>query len=54
MYSLRFEAKPVETTRDYEIYHQLDFGSSELDSEFDDDTYCKYNFPVEDTNAEGK
>jgi hypothetical protein len=52
---LRFEAKPVETTRDYEMYDQLNFGSDRFDdSDFDDDNYCKYSFPAEDTNTGGK
>ncbi|CAB4032281.1 Hypothetical predicted protein, partial [Paramuricea clavata] len=49
-----FEAKPVETTRDYEIYDQLNFESDRFDdSDFDDDNYCKYSFPAEDTNTAG-
>ena len=49
----RFEAKPVETSKDYELYDQLNFQSDDFDADFDDDNYCKYIIPAEDT-TEGK
>ncbi|XP_028400100.1 eukaryotic translation initiation factor 4 gamma-like isoform X2 [Dendronephthya gigantea] len=58
-----FEAKPVETIEDHQLYDRLNFGLSQmndnqmndddLDSDFDDDNYCKYLIPSDDVNTGG-